>query len=71
MTDNQKDDIKMINSNHVNEVGGAEDDLNRKKFPDAQNHKLSGTAPGGGEYGGPDAIQNDVVRYVEAAVNDD
>lgn len=65
MTDNQKDDIKMINSNHVNEVGGAEDDLNRKKYPDAQNHKLTGTPNGGGEFGGSDAIQNDVVRYVD------
>lgn len=65
MTDNQKDDIKMINSNHVNEVGGAEDDLNRKKYPDAQNHKPTGTPNGGGEFGGSDAIQNDVVRYVD------
>lgn len=65
MTYNKKDDIKMINSNHVNEVGGMEDDLNRSKYPDAQNHKLQGTPNGGGEFGGRDAIQNDTVRYID------
>lgn len=60
-----KDDINMVNSNHINEIGGAEDNNNKRQFPDAQNQKLTGTAPGGGEFGGTDAITNDVTRYID------
>lgn len=58
----QKDNTNMTNLQRVNEVGGAEDALDKVKNPGDAKSTITGKE---GTMSGHDAVQNDFVRYLD------